>query len=111
VLSLSLATSFAILIDFVNNFEGIIVAVFFLTAAVVAASREDLKELSAARWVFVILILVVTALIVGISFSFQQLAGIIFIPLSILDILFLIGYSVMRRTSKHELEFKRQGYR
>jgi hypothetical protein len=84
---------------FIGYPEGIIVSVFFLTAAVVAASRADLTELSSGRWTFALLIIVVAALIIGISISLPQFSNIIFIPLTALNALLLGGYFFMRRAS------------
>jgi hypothetical protein len=103
VFSLSLATSFAILILFINYLEGIIVSIFFLTAAVVAASRADLKELSSAKWTFVVLISLIAALIVGVSLSLTQFSTTIFIPLAILNSGLLIAYFLMKRAAKTEI--------
>ncbi len=92
VFSISLATSFAMLILFVGYLEGIVVSIFFLTASVVAASRADLKELSSARWTFAGLIAVVTALLVGIYPYLPQLYNSPFIFLVVLDSVLLIAY-------------------
>ncbi|MDH2899369.1 MAG: hypothetical protein PXY39_00180 [archaeon] len=98
-----MATSFSILILFIGSLEGIIVSVFFLTAAVVAASREDLKELSSARWTYVVLIFLIAALIVGISFSLPQLYGNLFYSLALLNSVLLIVYLLMKRSARSEM--------
>ena len=101
--SLSLATSFAILVLFIGSLEGIIVSVFFLTAAVVVASRPDLKELSSAKSTFVVLIALIAALIVGISFSLTQFYGVLFYSLALLNAVLLVVYLLMKRSARGEM--------
>ena len=99
VLSLSIALSFAILILFIDYLEGIVVSVFFLTAVVVVASRDDLKDLSSAKATFIVFIIVVTASLVAVGASFPQIANIVFIPLSLGDLALIVAYAFMRRSA------------
>ncbi len=80
-----------------GTFDGILMSLLFLTAAVVAASRPDLKELARGKWNFALLIFLLTALVVGVITFYSPFYNFAFVTLVILDIAALASYLLMRK--------------
>jgi Mn2+/Fe2+ NRAMP family transporter len=97
LLSILFGLSFGILILYVNDLYGVLIAVLLITAIVFAATRDDLKEMGRTK-ILVVLMALIALFTYALSFSeLGSLGGYLFESLTVVDFGMLLGYIVLSR--------------
>ena len=103
VFSLNLGISFAILVLYVSYLEALAIVFVLVTAAVVAASTTDLKELEKDKGLLGFAILC-AIFVYGASYYITPFFAYLFYSLVALNVVTLVGYVLMKRMPKYEEE-------